>query len=259
MNQSAQPIILARDLGIDIDGRPVLWNIDLSVQPGSFVGIIGPNGAGKTTLLRVLLGLIPVTHGTVSVFGRPPSDLGGRAREIGYVPQRPNFDPRFPVSVRDVVMMGCSASLGLLRSPRRADWEHVDTLIERVGLAGKHASRIGELSGGEQQRAFLARALCGRTRLLLLDEATTGLDLPAQHELYALLHRLRHEMNLTVLAVSHDLLELSGHADELACINGTTHIHGKPHTVLHSHELREAYRCEFDFLSKEATAEGTRR
>ena len=259
MNNDGDPIIVAHDLGIDIEGRPVLWNIDMSVRAGSFVGIIGPNGAGKTTFLRVLLGLIPVTRGSVTVFGCPPSQLRGHVGEIGYVPQRPDFDRRFPVSVRDVVMMGCSASLGLLRRPRRADWERVDSLIERVGLAGKAQRRIGELSGGEQQRAFLARALCGRTRLLLLDEATTGLDLPAQHDLYGLLHGLRREMQLTVLAVSHDLMELSGHTDELACINGTTHIHGNPDTVLHSHELREAYRCEFDFLSKEKSAGDTRR
>jgi ABC-type Mn2+/Zn2+ transport system ATPase subunit len=245
-------IIQAQDLGVEIDGRPVLWDIDLSVSSGRFLGIIGPNGAGKTTLLRVLLGLIPATHGTVTVLGQPPAELGRRAHQIGYVPQRPSFDPRFPVSVRDVVMMGRATSLGLLRMPRRADWDKVDAVIRRVGLSGKEQQRIGDLSGGEQQRAFLARALCGETRLLLLDEATTGLDLPAQHELYALLHRLRREMDLTVVAVSHDLLELSGHADELICINGTTHIHGNPQTVLHSHELREAYRCEFDFLTKEA-------
>jgi len=128
----------------------------------------------------------------------------------------------------------------------------VQDSIRQVGLAGYESRRIGALSGGEQQRVFLARALCSETRLLLLDEATTGLDLPAQHELYALLQRLRRELDLTVIAVSHDLLELGAHADELICINGTTHIHGNPQTVLHSHQLREAYRCEFDFLSDEA-------
>ena len=156
-------------------------------------------------------------------------------------------------------MMGRACCLGLFRFPRRDDWRKVEESIRQVGLAGYEARRIGDLSGGEQQRVFLARALCSETRLLLLDEATTGLDLPAQHELYALLQRLRREMNLTVVAVSHDLLELGAHADELICINGTTHIHGNPQTVLHSHELREAYRCEFDFLSKEAGEESLTR
>ncbi|MFQ5665816.1 MAG: metal ABC transporter ATP-binding protein [Candidatus Binatia bacterium] len=252
MTVAAPPIVEVRDLAVDIDGRPVLWDINFSIVPGTFLGVIGPNGAGKTTLLRVLLGLIRLRRGTVTVLGRSPSELGRRAHQIGYVPQRLDFDPRFPVSVRDVVMMGRVCCLGLLRFPRRDDWRQVDTCIRQVGLAGSATRRIGDLSGGEQQRAFLARALCSQTRLLLLDEATTGLDLPAQHELYALLQNLRRELDLTVIAVSHDLLELGAHADELICINGTMHIHGHPQTVLESHEIREAYRCEFDFLSDEA-------
>jgi len=247
---AAMPIVAVHGLGIQIDGRRVLWDINLEVDRGRFLGIIGPNGAGKTTLLRALLGFLTPSSGTIRVFGEAPTQLGRRAHQIGYVPQRLEFDPRFPVSVRDVVMMGRACCLGLLRFPGREDWRRVDASIRQVGLAGLEHRRIGELSGGEQQRAFLARALCAETRLLLLDEATTGLDLPAQHELYALLHRLRRELDLTVVAVSHDLLELGAHADELVCINGTMHIHGNPQTVLHSHQLREAYRCEFDFLSE---------
>lgn len=252
MTAETASIVEVHNLAVDLDGHPVLWDIDFSIAPGTFLGIIGPNGAGKTTLLRVLLGLVPPARGAVTVLGRSPSQLGRGAHQIGYVPQRPDFDPRFPVSVQDVVMMGRACCLGLFRFPRRDDWRKVQESIRQVGLAGSESRRIGELSGGEQQRAFLARALCSETRLLLLDEATTGLDLPAQHELYALLQRLRRDLNLTIVAVSHDLLELGAHADELICINGTTHIHGHPQAVLHSHQLREAYRCEFDFLSDEA-------
>jgi len=248
----ALPIVDVRNLAVEIDGHAVLWDINFSVPAGSFLGIIGPNGAGKTTLLRVLLGLVTPTRGSVRVLQRPPSQLGQGAHQIGYVPQRLEFDPRFPVSVRDVVMMGRACCLGLFRFPRREDWRKVDESIRLVGLSTKERCRIGELSGGEQQRAFIARALCGETKLLLLDEATTGLDLPAQHELYGLLQRLRPQLGLSVIAVSHDLLALGVHADNLICINGTTHIHGDPHMVLQSHQLREAYRCEFDFLSQEA-------
>jgi ABC-type Mn2+/Zn2+ transport system ATPase subunit len=248
----ALPIVDIRDLAVEIDGHPVLWDITFSVPAGSFLGIIGPNGAGKTTLLRVLLGLVTPTRGAVRVLDSAPSQLGHGAHQIGYVPQRLEFDPRFPVSVRDVVMMGRVCCLGLFRFPRREDWRKVDESIRLVGLSSKERCRIGELSGGEQQRAFIARALCAETKLLLLDEATTGLDLPAQHELYSLLQRLRPELGFTVIAVSHDLLALGVHADKLICINGTTHIHGNPPMVLQSHQLREAYRCEFDFLSHEA-------
>jgi ABC-type Mn2+/Zn2+ transport system ATPase subunit len=150
--------------------------------------------------------------------------------------------------------MGRAAARGLWRVPQRLDWDRVDAVIHLVGLTHQAHRLIGELSGGEQQRAFLARALSADARLLLLDEATTGLDLPAQHDLYNLLQRLRRELSLTVIAVSHDLLALGVHAQELLCINGTAHIHGNPQTVLQSHQLREAYRCEFDFLSDEAHA-----
>lgn len=252
MTSVAAPVVEVHDLTVDIDGHRVLWDINLTVAPNRFLGIIGPNGAGKTTLLRVLLGLIRPSRGSVQVFGRAPSQLGRRAHQIGYVPQRLDFDPRFPVAVRDVVMMGRVCCLGLLRFPRREDWRKVEDSIRQVGLAGLEDRRIGELSGGEQQRAFVARALCSETKLLLLDEATTGLDLPAQHELYTLLQQLRRELGLTIIAVSHDLLALGVHADELICINGTTHIHGNPQIVLASNQLREAYRCEFDFLSHEA-------
>jgi zinc transport system ATP-binding protein len=251
MSNAPAPIVDVHDLAVDIDGHAVLWDIDFSVAPRRFLGIIGPNGAGKTTLLRVLLGLIRPSRGAVKVLGRAPWRLGRGAHQIGYVPQRLDFDARFPVAVRDVVMMGRVCCLGLFRFPRRDDWRKVDDSIRQVGLAGLEDRRIGELSGGEQQRAFLARALCSQTKLLLLDEATTGLDLPAQHELYALLQRLRRELDLTIMAVSHDLLELGLHADELICINGTMHIHGNPQMVLDSDQLRAAYRCEFDFLSRE--------
>src|SRR5262249_12742104 len=103
MTVAPAAIVDVQDLAVAINGRPVLWDIRFSIRAGSFFGIIGPNGAGKTTLLRVLLGLVPPARGIVRVFGRPPIDLGRGAHQIGYVPQRPDFDPRFPVSVRDVV------------------------------------------------------------------------------------------------------------------------------------------------------------
>jgi len=249
-----EPVVELRDVAVSLDGHPVLWDISFAVSPGHLLGIIGPNGAGKTTLLRAILGLVRPERGTVRVLGKPPQQLGRGAHQIGYVPQRRDFDPRFPVTVRDVVMMGRSGHLGLFRMARHEDWQQVDAMIRLVGLTGAADRLIGELSGGEQQRAFLARALCTDTRLLLLDEATTGLDLPAQHDLYNLLQRLRRELRLAVIAVSHDLLALGVHADELLCINGTAHIHGNPQEVLQSHQLREAYRCEFDFLSDEARA-----
>jgi ABC-type Mn2+/Zn2+ transport system ATPase subunit len=191
----------------------------------------------------------------VRIFGYPPAQAHRHGIRIGYVPQRPRLDPLFPVTVRDVVAMGRVKRIGWLRWPTAEDRRQVQLALERVGLAHMAGQRLAQLSGGQQQRVFLARALCSEPALLLLDEATTGLDLPAQHELYTLLQQIRRDLHVTIVAVSHDLLELAAHAEELVCINGTTHVHGNPEFVLHSHQLREAYRCEFDFLAQDRGAQ----
>lgn len=245
----SEAIVELRAVNLALGGRPVLEDISFAVAPGRFLGIVGPNGAGKTTLLKLILGLRLPDSGSVSVFGVPPQKLGRGAHRIGYVPQRSEMDRRFPVTVRDVVMMGRVCCIGLLRFPRKSDWEKVDQSIGLVGLSGLEERPFGELSGGEQQRVLLARAMCAETRLLLLDEPTMGLDRPTEEEFYRLLRRLREERGLTILAVSHDLLTLGGLADELICINRQMHIHGDSQQVLSSDQLREAYRCELDFLS----------
>jgi ABC-type Mn2+/Zn2+ transport system ATPase subunit len=232
-------------------GRSVLEGLSFAVRAGQIVGIIGPNGAGKTTLLRALLGLVPVAAGRIEVLGGPPGAAQG---EIGYVPQRHAIALGFPATVRDIVAMGQLGSVaGRRRAPgskaeRRAAAEQA---LRRVGMADFGDRMVGRLSGGEQRRVVLAQALCASSRLLVLDEPTIGLDLPAEQAFYALLRELQRELGLTVLAVSHDLLALASAADELICINRTMHVHGNPDEVVHSHALREAYHCEFDFLAGE--------
>ena len=129
-----------------------------------------------------------------------------------------------------------------------ADWQICQA---GVGIANLAERPVGELSGGQQRRVMLAQALCASTRLLVLDEPTIGLDLPAEHEFYALLRNLQHELGLAVIAVSHDLVALAGECDELVCINRQMHIHGQPDDVIHSHAIQEAYSCEFNFLAGE--------
>jgi ABC-type Mn2+/Zn2+ transport system ATPase subunit len=143
--------------------------------------------------------------------------------------------------------------------PRASTWRRgaqaqrdaVRRNLALVGIAPLAGRPVGELSGGEQRRVLLAQALCASTRLLVLDEPTSGLDLPAEHEFYRLLRRLQGELSLTVVAVSHDLVALAGEADALVCINRRMHVHGNPEEVIHSHAIREAYSCEFDFLAGE--------
>ncbi len=221
----------------------VLEDISFVLETRQFLGVVGPNGAGKTTLLRAILGLVPTSAGRIEVLG--DRDPGLRAQAIGYVPQQVAIDERFPASVLDVVRWG-----GLRRAhpTRRAEArEHLD----RVGIGDLAGHPVGALSGGEQRRVLLAQALCASQRLLILDEATTGLDLPAEQAFYHLLRDLKGELGLAILAVSHDLLALGGEADQLICINRTMHVHGNPAEVVHSHALQEAYSCEFDFLRGE--------
>jgi len=243
-------VVQLTGVDVSIGGRRVLEQISFTVAAGRLLGIVGPNGAGKTTLLQLILGLRAPARGSVRVFGMPPQRLGRLAHRIGYVPQRSEMNRRFPVTVRDVVMMGRVCCIGLLRFPRTSDWNKVDESIRLVGLAGLEDRLFGELSGGQQQRVMLARAMCAETRLLLLDEPTMGLDRPTEEEFYRLLLQLKAEHGLTILAVSHDLLTLGAVADELICINRHMHIHGDARQVLSSSQLRDAYRCELDFLAR---------
>ena len=246
--EGARTLIELESAWVSLAGSTVLEDISFSLKEKMFLGVVGPNGAGKTTLLRVVLGLVRPDRGTVRVMGMTPGELKHELHHIGYMPQQVVFDPVFPVSVFDVVMMGRTCCIGTFRFPTRTDREAVREGIMMVGLEGLERRPIGELSGGEQKRAFLARALCRETHILLLDEPTAGLDLPAQQQFMELLVRLKEQLGLSVIFVSHDVNVLARFADEMVCINRTMHLHGKPQEVLGSEKLKEAYRCEFDFL-----------
>ncbi|MGQ9474787.1 MAG: metal ABC transporter ATP-binding protein [Actinomycetota bacterium] len=247
--EGPREVIQVRDLLVRRDGHPVLEGVTFDVREGEFLGIIGPNGAGKTTLLKAILGLVTPQGGSIRVLGLSPRELRHELHHIGYMPQQVLFDPRFPVSVYDVVMMGRACCIGPFRFPSRADREAVLRSIADVGLQGLEKRPIGELSGGQQKRAFLARALCLETSILLLDEPTAGLDQESQAWFINLLVRLKEEKGLTVVFVSHDVNVLARHADEIVCINRTMHLHGPPREILGSERLREIYRCELDFLA----------
>jgi zinc transport system ATP-binding protein len=159
------------------------------------MGIIGPNGGGKTTLLRALVGLERPDRGEIRVLGSPP----GHAREVGFLPQAPNFDFRFPARVRDVVAMGLPPGSG------SAGDQRVERVMQDLGLSSLAGKQAGVLCGGERQRLFLARALVREPRLLLLDEPTLGVDAMALDSFLHVLVKIRERRELTVLMVSHDL------------------------------------------------------
>ncbi len=184
-------------------GPPVLEDVTLTVEPGEFLGIAGPNGGGKTTLLRLALGLERPLSGVVRVFGAPPGARGSRPR-IGYVSQRAQLASATPVTVREVVEAGRLAVRGPFGRLRATDRAAVAAAIERVGLENRASSPLRTLSGGMQQRAFIARALASEPALLALDEPTTGVDAASQESLAALLAELRSDLGVTILYVSHE-------------------------------------------------------
>ena len=208
---------------IDIDNAVVsyredvaLRGVSLSVTPGEFVGIVGPNGAGKTTILTVVNGLGKLRHGSVRVLGQMLNGNGHSLRKrVGYVAQVQNIDPRMPVNVREVVMIGRYGIMGLFRRPSKKDWQIVDEMLELVGMARLATRPIGHLSGGEQQRVAIARCLAQEPEILLLDEPTASLDWRAKIDILELVKLIHETRRLTTLFVTHDLSALPTACDRM--------------------------------------------
>lgn len=235
-------VVRLENAWVRYDGVTVLEDISLSVERGDFLGIIGPNGGGKTTLLKVILGLVKPARGRVSVLGQPPEKSH---RFIGYIPQYNLFDRNFPISVRDTVLMGCNGTTGLLKRYSRQDKERAQEALETVGMLPYQGHQIGKLSGGEQQRIFIARALVGRPKLLLLDEPTASVDSAMQTGFYELLVKLKKEM--TIIMVSHDISAVSVYVDKIACLNCQLFYHGSKE--LEAEVLEATYKCPVQMIA----------
>jgi zinc transport system ATP-binding protein len=231
---------------VNYNGATILEDVNLAIEAGRYVGILGPNGAGKSTLLKVILGLIRPRRGEVRVFGRNPASLRHHGDVVGYLPQRPLGNPRFPVSVLDVVLMGRYGRIGLFARPRQRDREMALRRLEDLGIPHLAHRLIGDLSGGEQQRVFIARALCVEPRLLVLDEPTVSLDVCVQDEIFDLVYSLKEKLNLTVLIVSHDIGGVTRRVDDVVCINRRIHVHQPP--PIGRLGLENTFGCAVEFL-----------
>lgn len=238
---ASKDLVKLEDIWVHYDGAPVLEGVNLSVEEGDFLAIIGPNGGGKTTLLKVVLGLVTPSQGKVSVLGRPPR----RSRHnIGYVPQHNLFDREFPISVRDVVLMGRCGRAGLFRGYSRQDNKVAESTLQTVGMLDYQNRQIGKLSGGEQQRVFIARALVTEPRLLLLDEPTASVDANMQTEFYELLENLKQQM--AIVLVSHDISAISIYVDKVACLNRQLYYHGPKE--IEAEVLEATYKCPIQMI-----------
>lgn len=220
--------ICLQKVSFSYGANEALRDVTLHVERGCNLGIIGPNGGGKTTLLKIILGLLEGYSGTATVAGYSPSEVCGKGDVVGYVPQKHEFEPRFPVSVRQVVRMGLCGKTGWFKGHGRGDLQHVEWLIERVGMSDLAERAIGDLSGGQQQRAFIARALAAGPRILLMDEPTVGVDVKGQKQFADLVRGLQEKLELTVVIVSHDLRAIAATCEKVACVNRTLHYHDSP-------------------------------
>lgn len=237
-----QDAVVLRHVWAEQEELPILEDVSLTVERGDFLGIIGPNGGGKSTLLRVILGLVKPVSGDVTVFGGPPQESSHR---VGYVPQRSLFDKDFPITVVDVVRMGLLSRSRMLRPFKQRDRERALAALDSVGMTELQNRPIGHLSGGEQQRTFIARALVRNPSLLLLDEAFSGVDPTTQTELYELLSRLADDV--TIVMVTHDLSAISTHVAKVACLNRRLHYHGSKE--IPPDDIEATYGCPVQLLA----------
>ena len=208
--------------------QAALRQVSIQIQRGTTLGLIGPNGGGKTTLVKMLIGLLQPAAGSIVIDGMPPMKAVRCGNVIGYLPQNTARPDRFPLSVRQTVRLGLAGKTGICRSYSKADLDFVEFLLERIEIADLAQRPIGQLSGGQLQRVFIARALAPRPKILLLDEPTTGVDRKNQQRFIEFLIALKKEMELTVIMVSHDLRAVSAISDRIACLNQTLHYHDVP-------------------------------
>ena len=237
-------IVSIKGLWVCRAGHAVLEDINLELEAADFLGLIGPNGGGKSTLLKVMLGLIKPDRGEIRIFGLTPEAARGR---VGYMPQKTVFDQSFPVKVLDVVLMGRYTRTGLFHRYGPADRKAARRALEAVGMEDRAEREIGALSGGEQQRVFVARSLVSDPELLLLDEPTAGVDSAQQTEFYDLLCHLNHELGIAIVLVSHDVTAISKYVSKIACLNQRLYYHGSKEIT--NEDIEKAYGCPVEMIA----------
>lgn len=234
-------IIEINQVSFSYDHDLTLDDITFNIHQGDYLGIIGPNGGGKTTLLKIMIGLLSPLKGSVKLFGQDIKHFKEWNR-IGYVPQKlVSMDAQFPATVEEVVSMGLFGKKGLFHFLTADDNNFVNESLRHVDMEQYKTRRIGDLSSGQQQRVFIARALVAKPDVLFLDEPTTGVDIKAQEQFYLLLKKLNRDLNITLVLVSHEIDIVAQETTEVACINRSLIYHGSPKEFINSNMLASVY------------------
>ena len=221
------------------NGLTALTDASFRIPRGTITALVGVNGAGKSTLFKAIMGFVPVARGTIRLLGMPVRDAL-RQNLVAYVPQAEEVDWSFPVLVEDVVLMGRYGHMGLLRRPSASDRAKVDEALSRVGLSDLRHRQIGELSGGQKKRVFLARALAQEGRIILLDEPFTGVDVKTEEQIIALLRTLRDEGHV-MLVSTHNLGSVPDFCDRTVLVKGTVLAYGPTETTFTRDNLEHAF------------------
>ena len=233
-------IISLRNVGVSYEGHAALEGVNLDIYDDDFIGIIGPNGGGKSSLVKAIMGAVEHS-GEIEI-----SDIlrKGNHYKIGYMPQVSQFDMRFPISIEEVVLSGLQTEKGFFGRYTKVDKELARRTLEKMGIAELASRPIGEVSGGEMQRALLCRAIISKPKLLILDEPTNFVDNSFEREFYAMVQELSH--NMAVMIVSHDLGTITSVVKSIVCVNRTAHRHDS--NVLTEEQLRN-YNCPIQIVS----------
>lgn len=221
------------------NGHTALRDASFAIPRGTIAALVGVNGAGKSTLFKALMGFVPVASGSINILGEPVSQMI-KQQAVAYVPQAEEVDWTFPVLVEDVVMMGRYGHMGFLRRARAADHAAVTSALARVNMTEFRHRQIGELSGGQKKRVFLARALAQDAQVILLDEPFTGVDVQTEDQIISLLRDLRNEGRVMFVA-THNLGSVPEFCDRVVLVKGTVLAHGPTQQVFTPDLLREAF------------------
>ena len=245
-------VVEIEDVTVSYRENIALKKVTLNIEEGTFLAVIGPNGAGKTTLLTAINGLGKIVQGKVKVFGIDftPGALCRIRKEIGYVPQTSSIDPRFPVSVQDVVMMGRIGRIGIFRYPDPEDYRIVEEIMELVEIIEFKERPIGHLSGGEQQKVAIARALAQEPKIMLLDEPTTNLDLKSQRNIVELIDKIYKKKNLTMVLVTHLLNHIPSSCKKALLIKEGRIVWKGERSSLNEELLSNLYDCPVELIRK---------
>ncbi len=242
-------LISIQNLSFGYGRELVLNDVSLDIYEGDYIGIVGPNGSGKSTLIKLILNILKPSQGSIEILGKG-IDAFNDWGHIGYVRQKAtSFNPSFPATVEEIVAANLYSRIGLFKPIKKKHWEKVYEVLSVVNMETYGKKLIGNLSGGQQQKVFIARALVNSPKLLFLDEPTVGIDLESQREFYGLMEKLNRELHITIIMVSHDIGVITEKVNRIACMgDGRLICHQNSSRLGISDILKEVYGDRMNLL-----------